>query len=99
APLLAGMADRGLLMCDGEGRWTFTHTLARDVAYAGIPRSDRARHHAAVALWALEHGHAPQSEVDSVVAVQADRAIRLAQEMALPRTDPAWSAGPAGLTA
>lgn len=98
-PLLAGMADRGILTTDGSGRWTFTHTLARDVAYSGLPKADRARQHAAVAMWALESARVPQAEIDAIVAVQADRAIRLAQEMKLPRSDRAWAAGPAGLAA
>lgn len=98
-PILASMADRGILTTDGSGRWTFTHTLARDVAYAGLPKADRARQHAAVALWALEYSPEPPAAVDAIVAVQADRAVRLAQEMRLPRNDPAWAAAAAGLAA
>ena len=96
---LDGLVARGILTAQGDGRYTFTHTLARDVAYAGLPKADRARRHATAACWAAEHLRAPASEVDAVVSVQADRAARLAQEMALPADDPAWSAAGMGLAA
>ena len=40
----------------GELWWTFTHPMARDVAYGSLPKADRARRHARAALWAAERG-------------------------------------------
>ncbi|HVV29805.1 MAG TPA: AAA family ATPase, partial [Mycobacteriales bacterium] len=98
-PQLGAMVERGILTPEDRGRWSFTHTLTRDVAYAGLPKADRARRHAAAALWALEQMEGGPGVVDAFVGVQADRAVRLAVEMALPRSDPAWSAGRVGLAA
>jgi class 3 adenylate cyclase/tetratricopeptide (TPR) repeat protein len=39
---------------EGESEYVFWHQLIRDVAYAQIPRTDRARRHRAVAAW-IEH--------------------------------------------
>lgn len=67
----------------------FTHTLVRDVAYAGLAKSERARRHAAVARWA-EQGQG--SDTDLLIASQGERAVRLAAEMSLPASDSAWLA-------
>ena len=40
----------------GEIWWTFTHPMARDVAYGSLPKADRARRHARAAQWAAERG-------------------------------------------
>ena len=39
---------------EGESEYSFSHQLVRDVAYAQIPRTDRARRHRAAAAW-IEH--------------------------------------------
>jgi class 3 adenylate cyclase len=39
---------------EGENEYAFSHQLVRDVAYAQIPRPDRARRHRAAAAW-IEH--------------------------------------------
>jgi class 3 adenylate cyclase/tetratricopeptide (TPR) repeat protein len=39
---------------EGESEYAFSHQLVRDVAYAQIPRTDRARRHRAAAAW-IEH--------------------------------------------
>ena len=81
---------------DGATTYVFAHTLARDVAYTGIPKGDRARRHARVALWAPTGLSWSNGEVDALIASQAERAVALATEMRLPPDDPAWSAqGPA----
>jgi class 3 adenylate cyclase/tetratricopeptide (TPR) repeat protein len=82
------LVDRRLLEED-EDDYRFGHTLVRDVAYAGLAKADRARRHAAVALWA--QGSASRSaQADAVTASQAERAVRLAAEMGLPADDPSW---------
>ena len=93
----AGERDR-----DGDGRpatYVFTHALARDVIYAGIPKAERARRHAVVAGWANDQMQGPRGEVDAFVAGQAERAAELAAEMRLPADDPAWEARHAGFAA
>ncbi|MCW2680755.1 MAG: adenylate/guanylate cyclase, partial [Frankiales bacterium] len=47
------LVERRLLEADSdEGSYRFGHTLVRDVAYAGLAKADRARRHAAAALFA-----------------------------------------------
>lgn len=102
ARALVALVGRGILTEAGDGRngrYAFTHTLTRDVAYAGLPKVDRARRHAAAARWAVATMRAPAGEIDAVVAVQADRAVRLATEMALPPEDLAWSVAALGFAA
>src|SRR5204863_302962 len=59
---LHDLVGRGILRPLGDvseqsTTYVFVHTLARDVAYAGIPKAERARRHALVAL-AAGHHHA-----------------------------------------
>jgi class 3 adenylate cyclase/tetratricopeptide (TPR) repeat protein len=84
---------------DQTTTYVFAHTLARDVAYSGIAKADRARRHARVALWARTDLSWPAGEVDSLIAGQAERAVALAVEMRLPPDDPAWTARTAGFAA
>jgi len=84
------LLERRLLEPDGDG-FRFAHTLVRDVAYAGLAKAERARRHAAVALWSAGSAGLG-SEADLVTATQGERAVRLAAEMALPVDDPAWEA-------
>ncbi|MFL6137731.1 MAG: AAA family ATPase [Frankiaceae bacterium] len=96
---LGALRDRGLVGEDGEGRPVFHHALARDVAYAGIPKAERARRHAAVARWAVGGLAGAPADVDAFVGAHAERAVALATEMGLPPDDPAWAARHAGLVA
>ncbi|MDP9181665.1 MAG: AAA family ATPase [Actinomycetota bacterium] len=86
---LTALVERRLLEPDGDG-YRFGHTLVRDVAYAGLAKSERARRHAAAATWAQD-GSSRESEADLVTASQGERAIRLAAEMGLSPDDPAWA--------
>jgi class 3 adenylate cyclase/tetratricopeptide (TPR) repeat protein len=72
--------------------YVFTHALARDVAYAGIPKAERARRHATVARWAIAGLHWSAGETDALVAAQSEQAVALASEMDLAADDAAWSA-------
>jgi class 3 adenylate cyclase/tetratricopeptide (TPR) repeat protein len=88
---LGVLVDRRLLESDSdEGTYRFGHTLVRDVAYAGLAKSERARRHAAAAAYA--HGVGRSAESDAVAANQGERAVRLAAEMGLPPDDPSWQA-------
>jgi class 3 adenylate cyclase/tetratricopeptide (TPR) repeat protein len=57
AEALGGLAKRELVRHQprssmaGEDEYAFWHVLARDVAYAGLPRAARARRHVAAAQW------------------------------------------------
>jgi class 3 adenylate cyclase/tetratricopeptide (TPR) repeat protein len=83
----------------GEHRWRFVHPMARDVAYAGLPKVERARRHATAARWGVTAMTGTSREVSSFVATHALRAFDLAASMALPPTDPAWSAREPGFRA
>ncbi len=101
---VAALVDRRLLepvRDAGEGgaaRLRFAHTLVRDVAYAGLTKGERARRHAAAGEHVLGSG-VRSGEEDMFAANHGERAIRLATEMGLPPTDPAWSARPLAFTA
>ena len=84
---------------DETRTYVFAHTLARDVAYAGIPKAERARRHARVALWARTDLTWSVGEVDSLIAGQAEQAVALATEMRLDTSDVAWTAHAAGVAA
>jgi tetratricopeptide (TPR) repeat protein len=86
------LVDRRLLEAQPEaGAYAFGHTLVRDVAYAGLAKAERARRHAAAAAHAAGLGGGRSAEADTAAASQGERAVRLAAEMGLPRTDPAWT--------
>ncbi|HEX4017595.1 MAG TPA: adenylate/guanylate cyclase domain-containing protein [Frankiaceae bacterium] len=73
----------------GEIWWTFTHPMARDVAYGSLPKADRARRHARAAQWAAERGaRVGSTQVDPFVGAQAEQALALAESMGLPADDP-----------
>ena len=85
------LVDRRMLEADAdEGSYRFGHTLVRDVAYAGLAKAERARRHAAAAAYAHGAGGGRSAESDAMAASQGERAVRLAAEMGLPRTDPSW---------
>ena len=98
AQALAVLAERRLLEVDtDDGAFRFGHTLVRDVAYAGLAKAERARRHAAAAQFAAQtQSLAPPSarsaEADVAAAGQGERAVRLAVEMGLAPSDPAWLA-------
>ena len=96
---VAALVDREVVVPDGEGAYTFAHALTREVAYAAMPKADRARRHAAVARWGADRLPGSPAEVDVFVAAQAEHAAALAGEMSLPPTDPAYSAADLGVRA
>jgi class 3 adenylate cyclase/tetratricopeptide (TPR) repeat protein len=86
---LESLSARGLLQAGPDSSYVFEHPLARDVAYTGIPKAERARRHAAVARWA-ESATLPQpGDADRLVTAHGERALALADEMGLPPGDPA----------
>ena len=89
---LEELVDRGILRVTRDGTFAFMHALTRDVAYSVVPKSDRARRHAAVARWAAQRLVAPPADVDALVAGHGERSLQLAAEMRLPADDSAWRA-------
>jgi class 3 adenylate cyclase/tetratricopeptide (TPR) repeat protein len=89
---LDDLVDRGILRITRDGTYAFLHALTRDVAYSVVPKSDRARRHAAVARWAAEKSGASLALADSMVAAHGERALALAAEMRLPSDDVVWRA-------
>ncbi len=98
ATAVGALVERRLLEPSEEGGFRFSHTLVRDVAYAGLAKVDRARRHAAVAQWA-QQAVGRGAEADLVTAAQGERAVRLAVEMGLPPDDPSWHARGTAFTA
>ena len=99
AQALAVLGERRLLEVDADddGAFRFGHTLVRDVAYAGLAKAERARRHAAAAQFAaqtqaLAPASARSAEADAAAAGQGEQAVRLAVEMGLAPSDPAWLA-------
>ena len=87
---VTGLVERRLLEPEGDA-YLFSHTLVRDVAYAGLAKAERARRHAAAAAWSFDNRQLG-AEADLVTATQGERAVQLAAEMGLPPHDPAWAA-------
>ena len=100
-PALERLTDRHLVRPPrgGETTWTFVHPMARDVAYAGLPKVERARRHALAAKWGATSMSGSRREVNTFVANHALRAHDLAASMGLPPTDPAWAARTTGFNA
>jgi len=99
--VLHELAERQLLR-PSEGSdtmWSFQHPMARDVAYAGLPKAERARRHARAAAWGSAHLSGPRPEVDSFVAAQAGAALQLATDVDLPPGSPVWAIRPVGHSA
>ncbi|ABD13631.1 putative ATPase [Frankia casuarinae] len=82
-----------------ETRWRFVHPMARDAAYAGLPKVERARRHATAARWGVTAMVGSSRAVSTFVANHALRAYDLAASMNLPITDPAWSSRMSGFHA
>ncbi|MCK9874312.1 AAA family ATPase [Frankia sp. Ag45/Mut15] len=82
-----------------EARWRFVHPMARDVAYAGLPKVERARRHATAARWGVTAMIGTSRSVSTFVANHSLRAFDLAASMSLPPSDPAWAARMSGFHA
>ena len=95
-PLLERLERRGLIVArptstlPGEVEYAFRHALIRDVAYASVPRSRRARAHAEVAEWMERLAGERTDEVAELLAYHYYSAI------AGDDADLAWSDDPDG---
>ena len=63
----------------GEAEYTFAHALIRDVAYAQIPRADRAARHAAAADWLATTVADNPGDYAAAIAGHFDQALALAE--------------------
>jgi class 3 adenylate cyclase/tetratricopeptide (TPR) repeat protein len=79
-PILDSLLDKGLVVerpasaIEGERELAFNHVLTRDVAYAGIPRSRRARAHAEIGSWIEEVTSGRDEEFAEILAHHASLA-------------------------
>lgn len=71
AGLLANLADRDLLVLDGD-EYHFKSALIRDVAYGTLTKAERARRHAALAPILRVHGVHLTEQVSHHLAVAAE---------------------------
>src|SRR5262249_58373785 len=62
----------------GEEAYRFKHILIREVAYAGLAKSERAELHAAFAAWLHERG---AEELVDIRAYHLDQAVALLAEL------------------
>jgi class 3 adenylate cyclase/tetratricopeptide (TPR) repeat protein len=89
--MLLALEGRGMLVARptssiaGEAEYSFRHALLRDVAYAALPRTRRARAHAEVGAWLRELAGARVDEFGELIAHHLRSAV--AEEDA----DLAWS--------
>ena len=64
---------------EGEHEYAFWHLLVRDVAYAQIPRAERARRHRAAAAWIERQAGDRVEDLAEVLAYHYLQALELAQ--------------------
>jgi class 3 adenylate cyclase/tetratricopeptide (TPR) repeat protein len=64
---------------EGESEYSFWHLLVRDVAYAQIPRGERARRHRSAAAWIERKAGERVEDVAEVLAHHYLQALELAQ--------------------
>jgi DNA-binding SARP family transcriptional activator len=94
---LLRLEDRGLVLArptsalGGQTELQFKHALVRDVAYAGLPKSRRARAHAEHGSWLEELAGGRRDEVAELVAYHYRAAV------AGPDADLAWADDAAAL--
>ncbi|MQA74204.1 MAG: AAA family ATPase [Solirubrobacterales bacterium] len=78
--LLEGLVRRALVqerITQGAGRYAFRHQLIRDVAYASLPRAQRARLHEAAAAGILDRAGERYPELTEIVAFHRNQAADL----------------------
>src|SRR5207249_1844044 len=64
---------------EGEREYSFWHLLVRDVAYAQIPRAERARRHRAAAAWIERRAGDRIEDLAEVLAYHYAQALELAE--------------------
>jgi DNA-binding SARP family transcriptional activator/tetratricopeptide (TPR) repeat protein len=90
---LRSLGRKGFIRTSAAGeRFGFHHVLVRDVAYAAIPKAERAELHERLADW-LERGEAEEvGELDEVVGYHLEQASRYRREL-MPRDQHALTVG------
>lgn len=82
---LAALRRKGLVREDdegtGPGRHRFKHLLVRDVAYASLPKAERAELHDAFGRLLLDEVGDRRAEFAQIVAHHAERALSLSLEL------------------
>jgi class 3 adenylate cyclase len=75
------LVERGLLAVSDGDQVAATHVLIRDVAYAGLPRAQRAVLHRAVAQWLAGQSPTPEPASTELIAVHYREAALLATKL------------------
>jgi DNA-binding SARP family transcriptional activator/predicted ATPase len=73
---LAGLAEKGLVRRLSRGGYRFHHVLVREVAYASLPKAERADLHERLADWLGERG-----EQRELIGFHLEQAYRLGAEL------------------
>ena len=63
---------------EGDAEFCFWHALVREVAYAQLPKSERARMHAAMATWVAERSRKAMGDDAEIVVHHLDAALEFA---------------------
>ena len=84
---LAALRRKGFVREDDEatsaGRHRFKHLLVRDVAYASLPKAERAELHDRFGRLLVAHAGDRRAEYAQIVAYHAERALALSLELRL----------------
>jgi DNA-binding SARP family transcriptional activator len=71
---LRSLGEKGFVRpSESEYRLSFNHVLVRDVAYAGIPKAERARLHERVADWLKNRAGDRIGEIEEIVAYHLEQ--------------------------
>ena len=65
---------------EGEEGFEFQHQLIRDIAYGGLPKSERARLHERCADWLAQHAGS-RAELEDIVAYHLEQAVLTRREL------------------
>ena len=82
--MLSGLLERQMIRriretsMEGDREYAFVHALARDVAYAQLPRAAKARKHAAAAAWMEARVGEEPGDLTEVLAHHYSTALELA---------------------
>src|SRR5919204_3515 len=95
-PLLERLVDKDLVTPDGADAYVFRHILIREVAYQTLPRSERAKLHAAAGRWLEDFARGREDAFAELVAYHYREAALLTREddpeaRALRRSATSWS--------
>ncbi|HUG05280.1 MAG TPA: AAA family ATPase, partial [Candidatus Limnocylindria bacterium] len=81
---IEGLLDKELVRATGADAYTFRHILIREVAYQTLPRSERARLHAAAARWLESVAEGREDSLAELIAYHYREAATLVSSSEAP---------------